>query len=49
LKRESSAFAMGQGAGAVHAVKPAGEIVRDMMAEAEEVLAKMARLVRAAS
>jgi len=43
------AFAMGQGAGAVHAVKPAGEIVRDMMDEAEEVLARMARLVRAAS
>jgi enoyl-[acyl-carrier protein] reductase II len=45
LKRESSAFAMGQGAGAVHAVKPAGEIVRDMMAEAEAVLARISRLL----
>jgi hypothetical protein len=38
---------MGQGAGAVHAVKPAGEIVREMMEEAEAVLARIARFARA--
>lgn len=43
LDRERSAFAMGQGAGAIHAVKSAGEIVREMVAEAEEVIAKIAR------
>jgi enoyl-[acyl-carrier protein] reductase II len=43
LDRERSAFAMGQGAGGIHAVKPAGEIVREMVAEAEEVIAKIAR------
>ncbi len=31
-----SAFAIGQGAGAIHDVKPAGEIVREIMAEAED-------------
>ena len=44
LDRARSAFAMGQGSGAVHAVKPAGQIVRDMVAEAEEVLARIGRL-----
>ncbi|HEX3808693.1 MAG TPA: nitronate monooxygenase family protein [Rhizomicrobium sp.] len=44
LSRERSAFAMGQGAGAIRAVKTAGEIVREMVAEAEAVIAKMAAL-----
>jgi enoyl-[acyl-carrier protein] reductase II len=44
LDRARSAFAMGQGSGAVHAVKAAGEIVRDMVAEAEEVLARIGKL-----
>jgi enoyl-[acyl-carrier protein] reductase II len=46
LDRSRSAFAMGQGAGAVHHVKPAGEIVREMIAEAEEVLERIARFAR---
>jgi enoyl-[acyl-carrier protein] reductase II len=43
LDRDRSAFAMGQGSGAIHAVKPAGEIVREMVAEAEDVIAKIAK------
>jgi enoyl-[acyl-carrier protein] reductase II len=43
LNIDRSAFAMGQGSGAVHDVKPAGEIVRDIVAEAEDVLARIAR------
>ncbi|HEY1632293.1 MAG TPA: nitronate monooxygenase family protein [Rhizomicrobium sp.] len=44
LSRERSAFAMGQGAGGVHGVKSAGEIVREITAEAEAVIARMAKL-----
>jgi enoyl-[acyl-carrier protein] reductase II len=44
LTRERSAFAMGQGAGAIHNVKPAGEILREIVAEAEAVIARMAAL-----
>jgi enoyl-[acyl-carrier protein] reductase II len=47
LDRARSAFAMGQGAGAVHAVKPAREIIRDMIEEAEATIARMARLAAA--
>lgn len=43
LDRARSAFAMGQGAGAIHEVKPAGQIVRDIVAEAEDVLGRIAR------
>ena len=43
----TSAFAIGQGAGAVHAVKPAGDIVREMVAEAEVIIANIARLAKA--
>jgi len=46
LNRDRAAFAMGQGAGAIHNVKPAGEIVRDIMEEAEAVIARMAWLAR---
>jgi len=46
LTRERSAFAMGQGAGAVHDVKPAAEIVRDIVREAEETLDRLAKLRR---
>ena len=44
LKHERSALAMGQGAGAIHDVKPAGEIVREILSQAEEVIARMAAL-----
>jgi len=45
LSRERSAFAMGQGAGAVHDVKTAGEIVRDIMAEAEAIIGRLPTLL----
>ena len=48
LDRDRSAFAMGQGAGAVHDVKPAREIIADIIAEAEDVITRMAELVRRA-
>lgn len=44
-----SAFAMGQGSGAIHDVRPAREIIREMIAEAEDVIARMAKTVRAAA
>lgn len=47
LDRDKSAFAIGQGAGAIHDVKPAGDIVREMAAEAEEVIAKISRFAKA--
>jgi NAD(P)H-dependent flavin oxidoreductase YrpB (nitropropane dioxygenase family) len=40
---------MGQGAGAIADVKPSREIIAEIMAEAEEVIAKMAALVRASA
>ncbi len=46
LDESKSCFAMGQSAGGVRDVMPAGEIVRRIMAEAEAALAKAARLVR---
>jgi hypothetical protein len=36
---------MGQGSGAIHDVKPAREIIQDIMAEAEAVIARMASVV----
>jgi enoyl-[acyl-carrier protein] reductase II len=47
LDRDKSAFAMGQGAGAIEAVMPAGDVVRQMAAEAEEVIANIARFAKA--
>jgi enoyl-[acyl-carrier protein] reductase II len=44
LDIDRSAFAMGQGSGAIHDVKPAAEIIVDIMAEAEAVITKMAAL-----
>jgi enoyl-[acyl-carrier protein] reductase II len=44
LDRDRSAFAMGQGAGGIHDVKSARAIIEDMMAEAEGVISRMARL-----
>jgi len=41
LDKDRSCFAMGQGAGAVEAVLPAGEIVRRVMAEASDVLKRI--------
>jgi enoyl-[acyl-carrier protein] reductase II len=46
LDRDRSAFAIGQGAGSVHDVKPARDIIGDILAEAEEVIGRMAKLVR---
>lgn len=44
LDPDKSCFAMGQSAGGVHDVLPAGEIVRRIMAEANESISKMAAL-----
>jgi enoyl-[acyl-carrier protein] reductase II len=44
LDADSSAFAMGQSAGGVHDVLPAGEIVRRIMAEAEASIDRVAAL-----
>ncbi len=41
--RNRSAFAMGQGAGAIHDIRAAGEIVRGIASEAEDVIARMAQ------
>src|SRR6201996_5809586 len=44
LDPDKSCFAMGQSAGGVHDVKPAGEIVRQIMAEAEAAIGRVAKL-----
>jgi enoyl-[acyl-carrier protein] reductase II len=44
LDPDRSCFAMGQSAGGVHDVLPAGEIVARIMAEAEDAIARMAAL-----
>ncbi|HEX5776457.1 MAG TPA: nitronate monooxygenase family protein [Caulobacteraceae bacterium] len=44
LDPDKSCFAMGQSAGGVHDVLPAGEIVRRIMAEAEAAISRMERL-----
>jgi enoyl-[acyl-carrier protein] reductase II len=44
LVREKSAFAMGQGAGAVHDVLPCAEIIKRMVGGAEEIIGRMGRL-----
>ena len=44
LERDRSAFAMGQGAGAVHEVLPCAEIIRRIMADAEAIIGRMAKL-----
>ncbi len=49
LSRERSAFAMGQGAGAIIDVKPSAEIIREMMDEAEAVISRLAALARKAT
>jgi enoyl-[acyl-carrier protein] reductase II len=46
LDIKRSAFAMGQGSGAIHDVKPAREIIHDMIVEAEAIIARMARLAK---
>jgi enoyl-[acyl-carrier protein] reductase II len=46
LDRDRAAFAMGQGAGAIRDVKSAGQIIRDIMEEAEATIARMAKLAR---
>jgi NAD(P)H-dependent flavin oxidoreductase YrpB (nitropropane dioxygenase family) len=38
---------MGQGAGGIHDVKPAREIIAEIMDEAEAVISRMAALARA--
>ena len=49
LSRERSAFAMGQGAGAIHDVKSAAEIIREIIAQAESIIARLPKLVSAAA
>ena len=44
LDRDRSAFAMGQGAGAISDVKPCADIIRAMMKEAQETISRMAKL-----
>jgi enoyl-[acyl-carrier protein] reductase II len=44
LDADKSAFAMGQSAGGVHDVAPAGEIVTRIMAEAEAAIDRVAAL-----
>ena len=44
LDIDRSCFAMGQGSGAIHDVKPAAEIIEEIMAEAEAVLDRVAKL-----
>lgn len=44
LDADKSCFAMGQSAGGVRAVKPAADIVADIMAEAHAAIARMAAL-----
>jgi enoyl-[acyl-carrier protein] reductase II len=44
LDPDRSCFAMGQSAGGVHDIKPAAQIVAEMMAEAEAAIDRMARL-----
>lgn len=44
LDPDRSCFAMGQSAGGVHEVLPAGEIVRRLVAEAEAAIGRMERL-----
>jgi enoyl-[acyl-carrier protein] reductase II len=45
LSRERSAFAMGQGAGAIRDVKSCAEIVREIIADAEAIIARLPKLV----
>ncbi|MFZ5609785.1 MAG: NAD(P)H-dependent flavin oxidoreductase [Pseudomonadota bacterium] len=49
LDPERSCLAMGQGAGAVHEILPAREIIANMLAEAADVIARMGSLVKSAS
>ena len=49
LSRERSAFAMGQGSGAIKDVKASAEIIREMMEEAEAVISRMAALAKRAT
>src|SRR5689334_22655128 len=44
LQRDRSAFAMGQGAGAIHEVLPCAEIIKRMMTQAEQIIGKMSAL-----
>jgi enoyl-[acyl-carrier protein] reductase II len=49
LDRSRSAFAMGQGSGGIHDVKPAGDILREIVAGAEAVIGRLAQEVRASA
>ncbi len=44
LDRDRSCFAMGQSAGGVSAVQPAGDVVRQVVAEAQATIARLAAL-----
>ena len=44
LDPDRSCFAMGQSAGGIHDIKPAAQIVAEMVAEAEAAIDRMAKL-----
>ena len=44
LNRDRSAFAIGQGSGAIHDILPCAEIVARIMADAEAIITRMAKL-----
>lgn len=46
LERDRSAFAMGQGAGAIHEILPCAEIIARMMKDADAIIGRMAKLSR---
>jgi enoyl-[acyl-carrier protein] reductase II len=48
LDPDRSCFAMGQSAGGIATIAPAGEIVREIVVEAREVMARLGRLAAAA-
>lgn len=47
LDRDRSCFAIGQGSGAIRSVQPAAEIIAEVMAEAQAVMARLGRLAGA--
>ncbi len=44
LNRDRSAFAIGQGSGAIHDILPCAEIIRRIMADADAIIGRMAKL-----
>jgi enoyl-[acyl-carrier protein] reductase II len=44
LDKNRSAFALGQGSGAIHSVQTCAEIIQSIMKDAESAIARMAAL-----